>query len=69
MLKLNAFLKEKNVKFSLKRNKFEKFLSGIVEYTRKSTRELFISSLIQKNGGGSKLHKKNVDDLFITLSG
>ena len=54
MLKLNAYLKEKNVKFSSKRNKPK---IELIQNNSVPTQEMFISSLIYEIEVGSKLDK------------
>ena len=57
MLKLNAFLKEKNVRFSLKR---KVFLSKSQNNSVRPTEEIFISTLSYNIEIGLKLDNKKM---------
>ena len=58
MLKLNANLTEHNARFSLKRNKIERFLCRLTEWIRKSTASLLSFIAICEIEMGSKSDKK-----------
>ena len=53
MLKLNAFLKKQDVRFSLKRKIKSKILSRFTELINKSIEDIFILLLVYKTGVSS----------------